>query len=53
MAFLYNPQKEGSGIYKDGKKGFSNCLSILFSKVKELILSNLLYFAFPSWHYRQ
>ena len=46
MAFLYNPQKEGSGIYKDGKKGFSNCLSILFSKVKELILSNLLYFAF-------
>jgi len=46
MAYLNRYQVEGKGIYKDKKFGFSDCLSIFFSKIKELIIVNLLFCAF-------
>ena len=43
MALLYNPQKEGKGISKNQKRGFFDCLSILFTKFKDIILSNIIF----------
>ncbi len=43
MSLLYNQQKEGKGVYKNQKRGFFDCLSIFFTKFKELILSNIVF----------
>ncbi len=43
MAILYNPQREGKGVGKNQKRGFFDCLSILFTKFKEIILANLIF----------
>jgi len=43
MAILYNPQKEGKGVGKNQKRGFFDCLSILFTKFREVILANLVF----------
>ncbi len=43
MAILYNPTREGKGVSKNQKKGFFDCLSILFIKLKEIILANIVF----------
>ena len=45
MPLLYRPDKEGPGISKTNKKGFFDCFSILISKFRFLVLSNMLFFA--------
>ncbi len=45
MPLLYHPEKEGPGVSKTNKKGFFDCFSILISKFRFLVLSNMLFFA--------
>ena len=43
MSILYNPQKEGKGVGKNQKRGFFDCLSIFFTKIREVVLSNIIF----------
>lgn len=43
MSLLYNPQTEGRGIGKNQKRGFFDCLSIFFTKFKDIVFSNMIF----------